>query len=145
MHPKFFENLQRFGIGFDPNFFERSNETPNFPPHNILKIDDDHYRLILAVAGFKESEIDIVLQDDVLTISGERAKEAPAHQVLYSGLAFRDFSRQFKLGEHVEVESASLQDGLLEINLLRRIPEAMKPRKIELNALPAISRKRLVA
>lgn len=128
--------LLRYAIGLDPWFFERNAGEPNFPPHNITQISDDQYRLTMAVAGFCEADLDIVAHNATLTISGHRIVEAgePIEQPLYSGIAFRDFSRQFKIGDHVFVHRATLQNGLLEIDLVRQVPEEMKPKKIMINA-----------
>src|SRR5258708_6582419 len=90
--------LLRFGIGFNPQFFERVSETPNYPPHNIAQLGEDQFRLTLALAGFVESELDITIHHDILTVSGQKVAE-PAPEgftLLYSGIAFRDFNRQFK-------------------------------------------------
>jgi molecular chaperone IbpA len=124
--------LLRYAIGLDPWFFERSAGEPNFPPHNIIQLSEDRYRLVLAIAGFAANDLDIYTHNDMLTISGQRTPtgDVSGEQALYSGIAFRDFSRQFKIGEHVVVDHASLKDGLLEIELVRHLPEAMKPKKI---------------
>ena len=142
------DNMLRFGIGFDPYFFDRIAETPNFPPHNIAQLDDDHYQLTLAVAGFKEEDIEITLHNDVLTISGSRQPASSTvptseYKLLYSGIAFRDFSRQFKVGEYVNVEGASLQDGLLVLDLVRRVPEALKPKTIPIGRVETVKAKRI--
>lgn len=137
-----FDAIFRHGIGaIDQRFFERlaDNKTANFPPHQIVQLSDDKYRLTLAVAGFGEDDLDIELHNDLLTISGRRQEQPSQEQahVLYNGIAFRDFSRQFKVGEHVYVDSADLKNGLLEIALTRRIPEAMKPKKIAIGGSDA--------
>lgn len=123
--------LVRNTIGFDA--FQRFAETAtNYPPHNIEQVGADLYRLTLAVAGFSRSEIEVIVQHGVLTVQGNKRQQDPAPQYLHRGIAFRDFTRQFKLGEHVEVVNASLDDGLLVIDLERKMPEAQKPRKISI-------------
>lgn len=130
------DSLVRFGIGLDPWFFEKNAEAPNFPPHNIVQLSDDHYLLTLAVAGYVVDEIAIMLESDILTVNGhkEDEPEKAGRKVLYRGIAFRDFSRQFKIGENVEIQDAILQHGLLNIILVRQIPEAQKPKFIKISA-----------
>jgi len=131
-----FDAIFRHGIGaFDQRFFERfaDAKASNFPPHNIVQLGDDKYRLTLAVAGFDETELDITMHNDLLTVTGQKQPEQLENStLLYNGIAFRDFTRQFKLGDHVYVDTATLKDGLLQIELTRRVPEAMKPKKIEI-------------
>jgi molecular chaperone IbpA len=124
----------RYGIGLDPWFFERNAESPNFPPHNIVQLQEDHYLLTLAVAGFCIDDIQIIIESDILTVSGHKAEEPTkeGRQVLYRGIAFRDFNRQFKIGENVHVQEATLRDGLLNIILVREIPESHKPKQIQI-------------
>jgi molecular chaperone IbpA len=136
---KFIDSMMRHSIGFDPYFFDRASEAPNFPPHTIEQLSEDHYVLTLAVAGFTEADLTITLHHDLLTIAGTRRQAEPepgqeikGYRMLYSGIAFRDFARQFKVGDHVNVENADLKDGLLRIDLVRRVPEEMKPRQIEI-------------
>lgn len=134
MHAKIIDAMMRYGIGFDPWFFEKNADAPNFPPHNIVQLDDNLYLLTLAVAGFQRNEIKIVLESDILTVSGQKdaEPEKEGRQVLYRGIAFRDFSRQFKIGENVQVQAASLDHGLLNITLAREIPESRKPKLIQI-------------
>jgi molecular chaperone IbpA len=129
------ESMLRCGIGLDPWFFEKHADAPNFPPHNIVQLGEDHYLLSLAVAGFRESELKVVLESDVLSVSGHKEEDAEkeGRHVLYRGIAYRDFARQFKIGEHVQVQDAVLEHGLLNITLVRVIPEANKPRLIQIN------------
>jgi molecular chaperone IbpA len=132
----FYDAMMRHGIGLDQHFFERVADVPNFPPHNIEQLDEDRYRLTLAVAGFAEPQLDITIHNDILTVSGTGPPDdpSPVGRLLYSGIAFRDFSRQFKVGDHVFVDGATLKDGLLQIELMRRIPETLKPKKIVIGA-----------
>lgn len=129
------DSMLRYGIGLDPWFFEKNADAPNFPPHNIVQLEDNLYLLTLAVAGFRQDEIQIVLETDILTISGQKGAEPDkeGRQVLYRGIAFRDFSRQFKIGENVQVQDASLDHGLLDILLVREIPESRKPKLIKIS------------
>jgi molecular chaperone IbpA len=132
---KLFESMIRHGIGIDPWFFEKHADTPNFPPHNIVQLDDDQYQLTLAVAGFQPDELEIIVEGDILTISGHKAEE-PAKEgrrVLYRGIAFRDFSRPFKIGENVRVQDVTLQHGLLIVSMVREIPESQQPKKIKIS------------
>lgn len=123
--------LLRNAIGYDPlQRFTEMVATTSYPPHNIEKLDDDRYRLTLAVAGFAREEIEITLQKGILLVTGSKQADESRPAFLYQGIAFRDFARQFKLGEHVEVTSASLKDGLLVIDLEREVPEEQKARLI---------------
>lgn len=125
--------LFRNAIGYDPlqRFAEMVATSNNYPPHNIEKINEDRYRLTLAIAGFSREEVEIILQKGMLIITGSKATEATERpEFMYQGIAFRDFSRQFKLGEHVEVTSANLKDGLLVIDLERRLPDEQKAKVI---------------
>lgn len=123
--------LLRYAIGLNTDFFERqATDQPTFPPHNIYEISDGEFRLTLAVAGFTEDEIDIVSHNDVLTISGRKSDTDKDLKLLYRGIAFRDFSRQFKIGDHVHVVDATLKHGLLVVDLVRQIPENLKPKRI---------------
>ena len=131
---------RRSTVGFDRlfDFLETSGSgAENYPPFDIEKVADDHFRITVAVAGFKSDEIEIVAQQNMLTVSGRKAPvaEGEGRQLLYSGIATRAFERRFQLADHVEVRAASLKNGLLHIDLLREIPEAMKPRRIEIAAI----------
>ena len=133
--------LLRSTVGFDrfDRLFEaatRAEETPHYPPYNIEAYDDDRYRVSIAVAGFTESEIDITVQDRTLIVTGKSAAEttdAPADiKYLHRGIARRSFERRFDLADTIRVTSASLENGLLCIDLVREVPEALKPRKIDI-------------
>lgn len=126
---------RRATVGFDRlfDFFETANGTAeNYPPFDVEKVDDNAYRITLAVAGFKQDEIDITAHQNVLTIAGRKTpvEDAEKRNLLYSGIATRAFERRFQLADFVRVEAADLADGLLVIDLVREVPEAMKPRKI---------------
>lgn len=136
--------LFRSTIGFDrwADLFEAANRVnpsaSTFPPYNIEKRGDDAYRITMAVAGFGESDIDITVQENLLVISGklEESKDS-ATSYLHRGIATRIFERRFNLAEHVIVDDARLVNGLLEIDLVREVPEAMKPRRIEIKTAAA--------
>jgi molecular chaperone IbpA len=131
--------LYRSTVGFDRLFSLLDREVggfdggaPGYPPYNIERTDEDTYRVTVAVAGFTENELSIEVKENTLTIRGEKqAKEnGKDGEVLYQGIAARAFERRFQLAEHVVVEGASLENGLLHVDLKREIPEAKKPRQI---------------
>lgn len=132
--------LFRSTIGFDRlgRLLETSlsNDGVTYPPYNIEKLSDNAYRVTMAVAGFGEGDIDITVQDNALTVRGKAKPEPENARFLHRGIAGRAFERHFQLAEHVEVEGARLENGLLHIDLIRRIPETLKPRKIEITAAP---------
>ena len=130
---------RRSTVGFDRlfDFLETGGSgAENYPPFDIEKVADDHFRITLAVAGFKDGEIDITAQQNMLTVSGRKAPvaEGEGRQLLYSGIATRAFDRRFQLADFVRVDKADLADGLLTIDLVREVPEAMKPHKIAIGA-----------
>jgi len=104
----------------------------NFPPYNIEKLDEDRYRVALAVAGFTDNELDVTVEANQLTVSGSKA-EREERSMLYHGIAHRPFSRRFSLADFMVVKDAKLSNGLLTVELERQIPEAMKPRHIAIN------------
>jgi molecular chaperone IbpA len=109
-------------------------------PFNIERLGEDSYRITLAVAGFKPADIDITAQQNLLVISAARARTPmPGAQYLHLGIAQRGFERRFELADFVRVENANLEDGLLVIDLVREVPEAMKPRKISIGAPASLS------
>lgn len=131
----------RHSVGFDrldnmlDTVFDNEKSAPSYPPYNIEKINDDDYRITMAVAGFKLDEIDIVVHGDLLTVTGEHAKVEKPEEVtyLYKGIANRSFSRKFNLADHVQVTDATMEDGLLKIELFREVPDTAKPRSIEIS------------
>ena len=134
-----FTPYRRTTVGFDRLFdlLERQariNAGDNYPPFNIERQGEDAYRITLAVAGFKPGELDITAQQNLLTIKGEKAEPAPnalnARDFVHIGIANRGFERRFELADFVRVDKADLADGLLTIDLVREVPEAMKPKKI---------------
>jgi molecular chaperone IbpA len=130
--------LFRSSVGFDrlSRLIEASqaSDTTTYPPYNIEKLGENSYRVTLAVAGFGEGDIDITVENNALTVKGKAQPDAEGAQFLHRGIAGRAFERRFQLADHVEVETARLVNGLLHVELVRRIPEALKPRKIEVVA-----------
>ena len=133
-----FAPLYRSTVGFDRMFsmldqFEGVEDSgSNYPPYNIERTGENAYRISVAVAGFSDPELSIEVKEDTLTIRGEKQvkTEDDRSQVLYQGIAARAFERVFQLAEHVEVKGASLENGLLHVDLVREVPEAKKPRQI---------------
>jgi molecular chaperone IbpA len=128
--------LYRSTVGFDRLFSMLDqvagvDGAPSYPPYNIERTGENAYRITLAVAGFTEADLSIEKKEDTLTIRGEKqVKDETAGEVLYQGIAARAFERAFQLEDHVEVKGASLENGLLHVDLVREVPEAMKPRQI---------------
>src|SRR5947209_5693249 len=134
-----FAPFRRSTVGFDRLFDMLENSTvgqaqENYPPFDLIKLGDNDYRIELAVAGFKPNEIDITAQQNVLLVSGRKKDEASetASNYVYRGIATRSFERRFALADHIQVKGADMKDGLLAIELKREIPEAMKPKKINI-------------
>jgi molecular chaperone IbpA len=134
-----FAPFRRSTVGFDRLFdmLENSNASgvgENYPPFDLIKLGDNQYRIELAVAGFKADEIDITAQQNVLIVTGRKTDESDqkGSDFIYRGIANRSFERRFALADHIQVKGADLKDGLLSIDLVREIPEAMKPRKIDI-------------
>lgn len=131
--------VYRSSVGFDRMFelleaaSSRGQAADNYPPFDSIKLSDDEYRVTMAVAGFRDKDLEISTQGNWLTVSGERAAE-PEGEYLHRGIASRPFQRRFELAEHVRVVGARLADGLLSIDLKREIPEAMKPRRIDIES-----------
>lgn len=131
-----FAPLWRSTIGFDhladlvDSSLRHANED-NYPPYNIERSGEDHYRISLAVAGFAANDIAVTAEQNALTIEGKKP-DGGAREYLYQGIAARPFRRLFNLADYVQVKQASFEDGLLVIDLVREIPEAMKPRRIQI-------------
>ena len=126
---------RRSTVGFDRLFDlmerqARNASGDNYPPFNIERRDDDVYRITLAVAGFRAEDLDITAQQNLLTINGRKRDEQPEGDMLHVGIANRGFERRFDLADYVRVDNADLKDGMLVIDLVREVPEAMKPKKI---------------
>jgi molecular chaperone IbpA len=134
--------LYRSTVGFDRLFSMLDNPSgfegggTSYPPYNIERTGENSYRVTLAVAGFSESELSIEAKENTLTVKGEKLPQAEARpaEMLYQGIAARAFDRVFRLADFVEVKAAKLENGLLHIDLVRELPEAMKPRTIRINA-----------
>jgi molecular chaperone IbpA len=132
--------LFRSTIGFDRfnDLFEtalRSDGGTSYPPYNVEKHGDDDYRIVIAAAGLQDEDLDIQVERDVLTITGgRREKAADSVQYLHQGIAQRAFKLSFRLADHIEVRGASLRQGLLNVELVRRVPEEAKPRRISISA-----------
>lgn len=129
--------LYRTTVGFDRLFDLLDNvgksDAGGYPPYNIERLDENDYRITVAVAGFAEDDLDIVFHENTLIVVGKRPEADDHRTFLHQGIAGRSFERRFQLAEHVQVAGASLVNGLLNIDLKREIPEAMKPRKIAIN------------
>jgi molecular chaperone IbpA len=130
--------LWRSTVGFDRVFDLLDESTrwaseDNYPPYNIERTGEDHYQIALALAGFTPEEIAITAEQNVLTVEGRKADKGE-HQYLYQGISARPFRRVFNLADYVEVKGATFEGGLLKIDLVREVPEAMKPRRIAINS-----------
>jgi molecular chaperone IbpA len=131
-------SLWRSTVGFDRlvDLIDESarwtGEENHYPPYNIERTGEDRYQISLALAGFTPEEVSITAEQNVLTVEGRKADKGE-HQYLYQGISARPFRRAFNLADYVEVKSASFEGGLLKIDLVREIPEAMKPRRIVIN------------
>src|SRR4051794_35112240 len=137
--------LYRSTVGFDRLFSLLDQvsgldaTTSSYPPYNIERTDENAYRITVAVAGFTERDLSLEVKENTLTIHGEKQATENAGEVLYQGIAGRAFERRFQLADHVEVRGASLENGLLHVDLKREIPEAMKPRQIPIgNGSPKV-------
>ena len=134
-----FSPLYRSSIGFDHmvsllDSARRIDQGGNsYPPYNIERTGDDAYRISMAVAGFDQSELNVETKENTLTINGVKNKD-DATNYLYQGIAERNFERRFQLADHVKVTNAKLENGLLHVDLVREIPEAMRPRTIQIQA-----------
>jgi len=139
-----FSPYRRSMVGFDRLFDMLENQGraqsgDKYPPFNIERRGDDAYRITIAVAGFKPADIDITAQQNLLVVQGKKGEESSEGQYLHVGIAQRGFERRFELADFVRVDSANLEDGLLVIDLVREIPEAMKPKKIAIGGNGSLS------
>ena len=130
--------LHKMTVGFDRLFDQMllAGEYPNtvstgYPPYNVERIDDGRWRVTIAVAGFGENDIEVIVDQGNLNINGKKSDKTDEN-MLYHGIANRQFNRSFQLADYVEVEEASLKDGMLTLNLIRNVPDALKPKKIKL-------------
>jgi molecular chaperone IbpA len=141
--------LWRSTVGFDRLFdlmdqSIRFQANDSYPPYNIERAGEDHYRISLALAGFSPDEVTITAEQNVLTVEGSKAQKTET-EYLYQGISARPFRRVFNLADYVQVNGASFEDGLLKIDLMREVPEAMKPRRIAINGntgTPTIEQKK---
>jgi molecular chaperone IbpA len=137
-----FAPLFRTAIGFDrlARLMDSAAEAataPSYPPYNIERTGDDSYRLVMAVAGFGQDDLELTVKENTLHIAGQVKADGKQGDVLYRGIAGRAFERRFVLADHIQVEGAELQNGLLVVQLRRVVPEALKPRRITINGVQA--------
>ena len=131
--------LYRSTVGYDrlgsliDAAFQTEKTSNGYPPYNIEVIEENNYAITIAVAGFKESELDIQVENGVLTVQGKKQGANEEKTFLHQGIANRSFERKFNLADHIEVVDAKLEDGLLSVELVKEIPEAMKPKSIAIN------------
>ncbi|MCC6071382.1 Hsp20 family protein [Massilia sp. GCM10020059] len=133
--------LYRSAIGFDrlaQLLEQRADAQPSYPPYNIELVSEDKYRIVMALAGFDRSEVEIVAERDTLHVTGRKQKDDTQRTYLHRGIAARDFEQRFQLANHVKVTTASFDNGMLTIELVREVPEALKPRKIAIGGGDAI-------
>lgn len=139
-----FSPLFRSTIGFDrlPNLLESLSHMDEaslgYPPYNIEKLDEESYRITMAVAGFTEDELEIEVRDHDLIVSGRHVQDDADKTYLHRGIAGRAFQRSFRIADHVKVTGARLENGLLHIDLVRELPEEMRPRRIRIETAPAL-------
>ena len=132
-----FSPLYRSTVGFDRLFdmidqTARLEQASSWPPYNVEKAGDDHYRITMAVAGFSPDDIEITQKENALLVTGQKHPEQENQQLLYRGIATRNFKQSFNLADYVKVTNASLENGLLTVDLVREVPEEMKPRRIQI-------------
>jgi molecular chaperone IbpA len=136
MRPFDFAPLYRSTVGFDrlvqmlDGVSGFDSVTPAYPPYNIERLGETDYRISMAVAGFSAPEIKIEVKENALTVAGTKAADGAERTFLHRGIATRAFERRFQLADHVEVKGADLKDGLLHVDLVRNVPERLKPRSI---------------
>jgi molecular chaperone IbpA len=127
--------LYRSAIGFDrlaSLLEQRAESQPSYPPYNVELLAEDKYRIVMALAGFSRDEVEIVSERDTLHVTGRKQKDETQRTYLHRGIAARDFEQRFQLANHVKVTTASFDNGMLTIDLVREVPEALKPRKIQI-------------
>ncbi|MBE1283726.1 MAG: Hsp20 family protein [Rhodobacteraceae bacterium] len=130
--------LHRASVGFDQiaDLMDRAlnadSRQPSYPPYNIEKTDSDSYRISIAVAGFSDADLTVEVKENALVVAARKAEEDDSRTYLHRGIATRAFERRFTLADHVRVTGASHENGMLHIDLKREVPEALKPRRIEI-------------
>jgi molecular chaperone IbpA len=135
--------LYRATVGFDQiaDLMDRvlttDVATPNYPPYNIEKLADDAWRISVAVAGFSDAELSVELRENALIVAAKKAEDETQRRYLHRGIATRAFERRFHLADHVRVTGATHVDGMLHIDLVREVPEALRPRQIEIAKAPS--------
>jgi molecular chaperone IbpA len=139
-----FTPLFRTAIGFDrlarlADSAQAAAAPTAYPPYNIERTGEDSYRLTMAVAGFGPDDLDMVVRDNTLVITGRVKNEAETGEILYRGIAGRAFERRFVLADHIQVEGADLQNGLLHVGLKRIVPESLKPRRIAISSAAGVA------
>ena len=139
MRPFDLSPLYRSTVGFDRlaqllDGMSGVDAETAYPPYNIERLSDNEYRITMAVAGFAENELKLEVKEQTLTVTGQKAPDNQDRQFLHRGIAARTFERRFQLADHVEVKGAELKDGLLHIDLVRNVPERLKPRSIAIGA-----------
>lgn len=131
--------LYRSTVGYDrlgsliDAAFQTEKSSNGYPPYNIEVIEENNYAITVAVAGFKESELDINVENGVLTVQAKKLAKTETKTYIHQGIAKRSFERKFNLADHIEVVNANLEDGLLTVYLVKEVPEAMKPKSIAIN------------
>jgi molecular chaperone IbpA len=126
---RLFDQLESLTVGFGPVFRDFQAPTSNYPPHNIVSLSDNEFRLELAVAGFKRHELSMEVHQGLLTIKGDK-EVSPESTYQFKGIANRSFSKSFRIAEYFEVNDANLEDGILTVKFIRNIPEEAKPKLI---------------
>lgn len=125
--------LYRSAIGFDrlaSLLEQRAESAPSYPPYNIELVSEDKYRIVMALAGFNRNEVEIIAERDTLSVTGRKQKDDVQRTYLHRGIAARDFEQRFQLANHVKVTTATFDNGMLTIDLVREVPEALKARRI---------------
>ena len=136
-----FSPLFRSTVGFDRLFdaIDSNNARPEWPPYNIERSGEHQYRISMAIAGFGPNEIELTQQGNTLMVAGRKEREEHQQEMLHQGLAFRNFAQTFSLAAHVKVTKATLENGLLSVELTREVPEELKPRRIEVGSQSQIA------
>lgn len=134
--------LYRASVGFDNlsrllDAANRQDGAQAYPPYNISKASDDDYRITFAVAGFSQDDIDVVIENNTLTVTGKVSQEDDDATYLHRGIAGRSFERRFQLADHIQVNDATMENGLLHVDLKREVPEALKPRVVSIKTASA--------
>jgi len=128
-----FDTLYRTTVGFDRLFDMLDSGTrPDWPPYDIEKIGENDYRIVMAIAGFSQDEVELTQQGPELMVVGQKADEQSGRQLLHQGLAYRSFRQSFRLADHMKIKAANLVNGLLAIDIVREVPEELKPRRISI-------------